>query len=431
MAESVEPQLVKSVSVCSEAESVASFLSDDLEDVDEADMKTYDVAPEDIMHEYEGKKIRVLKKGEKVPCNTKYKVVGTTGISFRVSDQLGVTILKKIDCSKKVIKTPESYKFSPSSSSRISIKEEDDSFSPTGRGVLPVRKRRLEQEDAGGEAPAMKKVKEEVVEPKHGNKFRSQAEWICFVEKNFMEIICGGLDVSLREQTKKNVLSKVKLTPRQNAGVINSLNYAVKEQYGLQTPNQDLCRRLAQLLRSKIPDTYSVVEAVRTEYGDLPMSKQKGEGGVCKLEKRIAVNFYNKFMRSSRTVMKPSKASPLDTDLDVRNQNSCFESSSVTVNNQVFKKPVKKLMIKPVKKLMIKPVKKLVIKPVIKPVINRELSPFELIREANIAEQRALLEKLGFSVKKKVLKTKVKVVKITKSASPAVVRKSSRLNKGV
>merc|ERR1719318_2076357 len=98
----------------------------------------------------------------------------------------------------------------------------------------------------------------------------------------------------------------------------------------------------------------------------------------------------------------------LDTDLDVRNQNSCFESSSVTVNNQVFKKPVKKLMIKPVKKL--------VIKPVIKPVINRELSPFELIREANIAEQRALLEKLGFSVKKKVLKTKVKVVKISKSA---------------
>lgn len=56
-------------------------------------------------------------------------------------------------------------------------------------------------------------------------------------------------------------------------------------------------RRLAQLLRSKMPDTYSVVEAVRTEYGDLPMSKEKGEGGMNKLEKRIAIQFYNKFMR--------------------------------------------------------------------------------------------------------------------------------------
>jgi hypothetical protein len=46
-----------------------------------------------------------------------------------------------------------------------------------------------------------------------------------------------------------------------------------------------------------MPDTYSVVEAVRTEYGDLPMSKEKGEGGMNKLEKRIAIQFYNKFMR--------------------------------------------------------------------------------------------------------------------------------------
>ena len=51
-----------------------------------------------------------------------------------------------------------------------------------------------------------------------------------------------GLDISLREQTKDNVNNKVKLTTRQNSGVINSLNYAVREQYGLQTPNQDLCR---------------------------------------------------------------------------------------------------------------------------------------------------------------------------------------------
>jgi hypothetical protein len=56
-------------------------------------------------------------------------------------------------------------------------------------------------------------------------------------------------------------------------------------------------RRLAQLLKSKVPDTYSVVESVRTEYGDMPVHKEKGEGGTSNLEKRIAVNFYNKFLR--------------------------------------------------------------------------------------------------------------------------------------
>jgi hypothetical protein len=56
-------------------------------------------------------------------------------------------------------------------------------------------------------------------------------------------------------------------------------------------------RRLVQLLRSKIPDTYGVVESVRSEYGDMPVHKEKGEGGTSNLEKRIAVNFYNKFLR--------------------------------------------------------------------------------------------------------------------------------------
>ena len=41
------------------------------------------------------------------------------------------------------------------------------------------------------------------------------------------------------------------------------------------------------MLRIKIPDTYALVETVRTEYGDMPVHK----------EKRLAVNFYNKFMR--------------------------------------------------------------------------------------------------------------------------------------
>jgi hypothetical protein len=44
-------------------------------------------------------------------------------------------------------------------------------------------------------------------------------------------------------------------------------------------------------------------------------------------------------------------------------------------------------------------------------VINPELSPFEKIREQNIAERMALLVKLGFCEEKKELKIKTKTVK--------------------
>ena len=47
--------------------------------------------------------------------------------------------------------------------------------------------------------------------------------------------------MALRERTKQNIQRKIKLTPKQNAGVINSLNFAVKLQYGVQRPDPGLC----------------------------------------------------------------------------------------------------------------------------------------------------------------------------------------------
>ena len=59
----------------------------------------------------------------------------------------------------------------------------------------------------------------------------------------------------------------------------------------------NLVRRLSQLLKEKIPDTYAVADTVQSEFGEFPVRKEKGEGGACSLERRIAYSFYNKFIR--------------------------------------------------------------------------------------------------------------------------------------
>ena len=59
-------------------------------------------------------------------------------------------------------------------------------------------------------------------------------------------------------------------------------------------------------------------------------------------------------------------------------------------------------------------------------VINAELSPYEKIREQNIAERMALLVKLGFCEEKKELKIKAKTVKKRESPMKST-RKSERV----
>ena len=139
---------------------------------------------------------------------------------------------------------------------------------------------------------------------------------------------------------------------------------------------------------------------------------------------------------------KPSKASRVDNGFDGRSRKFCSENFSVNVKNKTFIKPVKKIVSNPnlspielireasiAENPSVNVKKKTFKKPVKKIVINPKLSPIELIREANIAERMALLEKLGFSVKKKVVKSKVKPVKTVKTASPVVLRKSYRIKK--
>ena len=50
-------------------------------------------------------------------------------------------------------------------------------------------------------------------------------------------------------------------------------------------------------MKREIPETYSLVETVRTDFGVMPVPVRKGEGGTSALSRRLADNFYNKFMR--------------------------------------------------------------------------------------------------------------------------------------
>ena len=170
-----------------------------------------------------------------------------------MSSDLEVRVVKIIDCSQMIIKTPDSVKMSES---------EVEIESPVGRTV-PIRKKRII--DVAEELGAIsKKIKGSLSGSVSGSggvgrsSIRSQAEWIQYLDEHFDEVILGGncfrfvngfnmsgfpgLDVVLRERTKHNITHNIKLTPRQNAGVINSVNFSIKEQFGLQRPNPNLCR---------------------------------------------------------------------------------------------------------------------------------------------------------------------------------------------
>ena len=66
----------KSDSIRSEADSITSFTSEDLNI--EPERQEFTEAPDDVYFNNDGGKVCVLKKGGSVPCETKYKKIGGT-----------------------------------------------------------------------------------------------------------------------------------------------------------------------------------------------------------------------------------------------------------------------------------------------------------------------------------------------------------------
>lgn len=58
-----------------------------------------------------------------------------------------------------------------------------------------------------------------------------------------------------------------------------------------------ILRRVEAIIVKNLPATFGVVEKVETQFGEMPKTKLKGEGGSSTLHRRIADNFYNKFSR--------------------------------------------------------------------------------------------------------------------------------------
>ena len=104
-----------------------------------------------------------------------------------MSSDLEVRVVKIIDCSQMIIKTPDSVKMSES---------EVEIESPVGRTVL-IRKKRI-IDDVEELDPNSKKIKGSVSGSVCGSggvgrsSIRSQADWIQYLDVHFDEVIIGG-----------------------------------------------------------------------------------------------------------------------------------------------------------------------------------------------------------------------------------------------
>ena len=73
-------------------------------------------------------------------------------------------------------------------------------------------------------------------------KFSSKQEWLSDLNRDFVGIVVGGLEVGLRAQVEDNIQKKVKMAPRQNMALIHSINHHIYQFIGKQRPDSSLCR---------------------------------------------------------------------------------------------------------------------------------------------------------------------------------------------
>ena len=118
-------------------------------------------------------------------------------------------------------------------------------------------------------------------------------DWLKNLDEKFFEIIFENMDSVTRDETAVAVQNHVRLSPKQNSSLINSLNFHTFKLIGAVRPDQSLCRVLATILKNKLPETYLDTTA---EDG----VRRKGEGGKKNLSTRMADCFYNVFIRPTK-----------------------------------------------------------------------------------------------------------------------------------
>ena len=73
-------------------------------------------------------------------------------------------------------------------------------------------------------------------------KFASKQEWLSNLNQHFVEIVVGGLEVSLRQKVAEKIEKKTKLNPKENMSLIHSINFHIFQFIGKQRPDNSLCR---------------------------------------------------------------------------------------------------------------------------------------------------------------------------------------------
>ena len=136
-----------------------------------------------------------------------------------------------------------------------------------------------------------------------GKEFRSMGEFLTHVDSDFVSAVIGGLEAGLRRTCEVKLVNKNELLPKENIGIIHALNQTVYNEFGPDRPDPKFCHKLAEILKSKYPQTFRVKKTVQTSFGSLEMKRNKGEGGHRDLVHRIGDNFYNKFTK--KTVKRP------------------------------------------------------------------------------------------------------------------------------
>ena len=347
----------------SSSSSLCSFTSDqlcDIEDVEEEEDFEYHTAPWDIfgVHDTDGQ-ILAVKKGERLPVTTKYKRKHTssTPVKFHVNTKLQVEIIpyepkkkKTISCDiipnhspqasltagrslqsgskKKHVKSIPGCEIDGRSDNCVDgghVQQDHDEGhreagnSGGGRSGMSGSNSHVFQEearDSGGHSEQLYcdddggvgegaggagKITENRVNV--GKRFKSQAEFLTELDKEFEKKVIDGIEAGLRLNVKEKLATNIQLIPKENNAIVNSVLQNIFDQYGPEKPDIKFCERLAELLKIKFPATYREQHVVNSPLGKFAIQKSKGEGGYRGLAKRIGENFYNRIVRP--TIKRP------------------------------------------------------------------------------------------------------------------------------
>ena len=130
-------------------------------------------------------------------------------------------------------------------------------------------------DDDGGVGGAGKITEDRV---NAGKRFKSQAEFLTELDKEFEKKVIDGLEAGLRLKVKEKLATNIQLIPKENNAIVNSVLQNIFDQYGPVKPDIKFCERLAELLKIKFPATYREKYVVNSPLGKFAIQKSKGEG---------------------------------------------------------------------------------------------------------------------------------------------------------